>query len=96
MSQPNPSSQSSQTSQSANSAQSEADATQKKRENFPFLKHHVIAAVGNFGANFPLKRVAAVVAKLGGTYVEDDSLLPTHLICSPDEFADPGKKGTVS
>ena len=75
-------------------AQVEA-ALDRIKTNRPFLKHQVIAVVGRFGDRLSVKRIAAMVKKLGATYIEDQSMLPTHIICSPAEFADPGKKGNI-
>ena len=86
---------SNQLSPSSWSSQSAEDVQQKS--NGPsFLRNHTIAIAGNLGGSMDdPARVGRVIQRYAGKYVADDDVLqPTHLICSPAEYANPGKKGT--
>ena len=59
----------------------------------PFLKHQTIGVIGNFGPQVTVKQIGGAIERLGGTFAKDETLRPTHLICSPDVYANPGKRG---
>jgi hypothetical protein len=70
----------------------------KKRTYPPFLQNAIVAIAGNLGGLMAdPDAVGRAIKKYAGTYVTDEGMLvlpPTHLICAPEEYANPGKKGT--
>jgi len=67
-----------------------------QKKNRPFLMNQAVAIVGDYGEDLPLRRLGKIVERMGAIYVEDESPMPTHLICTAAEFAVPGKKGKAT